>query len=41
MQLYVLITSDNTIGGIYTTKAQLITELTTVYAATSIKTVEI
>lgn len=41
MQIFVLITSDKTVGGIYSTKAQLINDLTTTLAATAIDKVEI
>lgn len=40
MTIYVLITSDKTIGGIYSSKNKLISDLTTVFAATSIDKVE-
>lgn len=40
MTIYVLITSDKTIGGIYSSKDKLISDLTTVFAATSIEKVE-
>ena len=40
MKIYVLITSDKAVSGIYSSKAQLITELTTTFAATAIDRVE-
>lgn len=41
MKIYVLITSDKTIAGVYSTRAQLLAELTTTYAATDINDVEV
>lgn len=41
MQIYVLISSDKTVCGVYSTKAKLIADLTSVYAATAIDKVEI
>lgn len=40
MTNYVLITSDKTIGGVYSNKSKLIQDLTTIYAATPIDHVE-
>lgn len=40
MTIYVLITSDKTIGGVYSNKSKLIQDLTTVLAATTIDHVE-
>lgn len=40
MTIYVLITSDKTISGIYSSKDKLISELTTTLAATTIDKVE-
>lgn len=40
MTIYVLITSDKTISGIYSNKSKLISDLTTVFAATAIDRVE-
>ena len=40
MTVYVLITSDNTISGIYSSKNKLITELTTTFASLPIEKVE-
>ena len=41
MQTFVLIASDETIAGVYSTKEKLLAELTTTWAATAIKGVEI
>ena len=40
MTIYVLITSDKTISGIYSSKNQLISDLTTTFAATAVDRVE-
>ena len=40
MTVYVLITSDGTIGGVYSNKSKLIQDLTTVLASTAINHVE-
>ena len=40
MTIYVLITSDKTISGVYSSKNKLVQDLTTVLAATSIDHVE-
>ena len=40
MTNYVLITSNKTIGGVYSNKSKLIQDLTTVYAATPIDHIE-
>lgn len=40
MTIYVLITSDKTIGGVYSSKNKLISDLTTILAATAIDRVE-
>ena len=41
MTIYVLITSDNVINGIYSTQDKLISDLSTTFAGTPIKNVEI
>lgn len=41
MKTYVLITSDETIGGIYSNQSKLISDLTSTFAATAIERVEI
>lgn len=41
MKIYVLITCDKTIGGIYSTKAKLIEDLTTTLAATAVSSIEV
>ena len=41
MTVYVLLTSDKTISGVYSDKSKLIQDLTTVLAATAIDHVEI
>ena len=40
MTIYVLITSDKTISGVYSSKNKLVQDLTTTFAATSIDHVE-
>ena len=40
MTVYVLITSDKTISGVYSSKDKLISDLTTTFAATAIHKVE-
>lgn len=40
MTVYVLITSDKTIGGVYSSKSKLIQDLTTVLASTTVDHVE-
>ena len=40
MTIYVLITSDKTIGGVYSSKNKLIQDLTTVLVATVVDHVE-
>lgn len=40
MTIYVLITSDKTISGVYSSKEKLISDLTTTLAATAIDRVE-
>lgn len=40
MTVYVLITSDKTISGVYSSESKLIQDLTTVLAATAIDHVE-
>ena len=40
MTIYVLITSDKTISGVYSNKEKLISDLTTTLAATAIDRVE-
>lgn len=41
MEIYVLILSDGTVSGIYSTKDKLIADLTTVFAPCKIKSVEV
>ena len=41
MQIFVLIANDGTVCGIYSTRAKMISELTTSFAATAISKVEI
>ena len=41
MKIYVLITSDNAVGGIYSSTNKMMAELTTSLSATPIKNVEI
>lgn len=41
MTIYVLITSDNVISGIYSTQDKLISDLSTTFSGTPIKNVEI
>lgn len=41
MQIYVLITTDKKVGGIYSNKSNLINDLTTSLAATPIENVEV
>lgn len=41
MKIYVLITSDKTVSGIYSTKERLLTDLTSTFANVTIDKVEI
>lgn len=41
MQIFVLVANDETICGVYSTRAKLVSELTTTFAATKIGRVEI
>lgn len=40
MEIYVLVLSDGTIGGVYSTRDKLIADLTTVFASCTIQKVE-